>query len=480
MPRKEKRKWSYGDWTLPGYKYLGPGNSLDKGPPNNANDAAALKHDIAYGEIEDEGGDPYKMWNQADQHFLDETTMADYGGALGRAFFGAKKLGWKLGVVPEHKSTRSQFGKPVKQRIGLDKPKDPLEHERKRLRTSEITTLEEQSLLNSQEHAQDARLQLAMADGGGSGNDAGLKETPVDRIGDRQVERGPPEYVFASLPYVRDTTQSQTLWAQDIAFRMTSPYDPQIGNAGSTDLNAGAGSAIQITPVLVDPDGTPVPARWFDYYASMYNYYHVVGARWHVTIENFKTEPIWVHQMYYADEVPPLGATNEDMMSWKDVKSYVVGAAANAVTGTGIIVTNHVNTNQNNMEGAGTAGNTPNYTAGEMIASRGASPVITLSGSYRPGQFRRQIRLDSQVENWTDVSTNPALPERLLFRFRPQWNGLDTNDASVYDRLMKYRIITRIDYLVEFKELKSGLRWPVERQPAIVQINTNIEEDDEP
>lgn len=34
--------------TLPGYKYLGPGNSLDEGEPTNSADAIARQHDIAY------------------------------------------------------------------------------------------------------------------------------------------------------------------------------------------------------------------------------------------------------------------------------------------------------------------------------------------------------------------------------------------------------------------------------------------------
>ena len=32
----------------PGYKYLGPGNSLDQGEPTNPSDAAAKEHDVNY------------------------------------------------------------------------------------------------------------------------------------------------------------------------------------------------------------------------------------------------------------------------------------------------------------------------------------------------------------------------------------------------------------------------------------------------
>ena len=36
------------DLSLPGYKYLGPGNKLDKGVPNGYNDFVAFLHDRTY------------------------------------------------------------------------------------------------------------------------------------------------------------------------------------------------------------------------------------------------------------------------------------------------------------------------------------------------------------------------------------------------------------------------------------------------
>lgn len=41
-------------YTLPGYKYLGPGNDLDLGEPTNELDKLAQEHDISYNEIEQE------------------------------------------------------------------------------------------------------------------------------------------------------------------------------------------------------------------------------------------------------------------------------------------------------------------------------------------------------------------------------------------------------------------------------------------
>lgn len=78
--------------VLPGYKYLGPFNGLDKGDPVNAADAAALEHDKAYNEQLEAGDNPYIKYNHADAEFQealkDDTS---FGGNLGKAVFQAKK-----------------------------------------------------------------------------------------------------------------------------------------------------------------------------------------------------------------------------------------------------------------------------------------------------------------------------------------------------------------------------------------------------
>nr|UZZ82244.1 VP1 [Newlavirus] len=80
-------------WVPPGYKYLGPGNSLDKGTPNNPSDAAAQRHDHAYSAYQAAGFNPYFYHNQADENFIRETDQApDWGGRFGNAVFRAKRL----------------------------------------------------------------------------------------------------------------------------------------------------------------------------------------------------------------------------------------------------------------------------------------------------------------------------------------------------------------------------------------------------
>lgn len=320
----------------------------------------------------------------------------------------------------------------------------------------------------------------------GSGNNGALKETPVDDVRG-PISRGPADYQFASLPWFQNGLIAQSAWHYDLSYRMTSPVDPFAQVVTPVDLNAGAGTASSYQPIQSDVrtigaghDNTGSSARWYDFYSSMYNYYHVVGARWHMTIENLMPEQLWVHMTHYNDVLPPVAATNEDMLCWKNTESHLIGSHHLAVLNTnGQIMNQEMNANKFNVEGGGTAGQLNNMDNGNMVANRGVSPILQLSGKYSPGQFHRQIHLDSEVENWTAIDANPSLPERILFRFRPVWNAISANDASNYNRALRFRINFRIEYLTEFKELKAQLRWPIERQPLSALVTGATEEDDE-
>nr|AAO88191.1 capsid protein [Non-human primate Adeno-associated virus] len=101
--------------VLPGYKYLGPFNGLDKGEPVNEADAAALEHDKAYDKQLEQGDNPYLKYNHADAEFqerLQEDTS--FGGNLGRAVFQAKKRVLEpLGLVEEGAKTAPGKKRPV-------------------------------------------------------------------------------------------------------------------------------------------------------------------------------------------------------------------------------------------------------------------------------------------------------------------------------------------------------------------------------
>nr|QJI53851.1 MAG: capsid protein [Parvo-like hybrid virus UC4] len=305
----------------------------------------------------------------------------------------------------------------------------------------------------------------------GSGTDAGLKETPVDDP--FNVQRGPPDYSFATLPYVLDSVQSANQWMRQHTFRMTSPYDALV-TALNQDYNVGAGTTTIYTASTDAADVTGNKARWFDLYASMYKYYHVIACRWHVTIENQTMQPIWVHQYYGNATERPIDASNVDMMLWRDTKSYYVGPVANAISASGYAERNEIPAGANDETDVVT-GTGANYESANHVAAKGPSYILQLAGEYRPGDADREIRTDNLVENWTLCSTNPALPERLNIRVRGQQESINqaAGDASNYNTLLTYRMFTRIEYLVEFKELNDGLKYPVATQPAVFSITTS-------
>lgn len=315
--------------------------------------------------------------------------------------------------------------------------------------------------------------QASQADmeGKGSGEAPGLKETPIDDP--FNVQRGPPDYSFATLPFVEDRTVSQSAWMRQHTWRMTSPYDVPV-DPTTTDTNVGAGVTNVITSLNDTLDATGGKARWFDLYASMYKYYHVIACRWHITFENQSTQPVWVHQYYGNASDRPGLASNVDMMLWNDTRSYYVGPVANAISASGYTERNELPAGEN-IETNPIPTGAVNYETGNHVAARGPSYILQLSGEYRTGDADREIKTDNLVENWTLTNTNPALSERLNIRVRGQQDGTNpvAGDANNYGSLLTYRMFTRVEYLVEFKELQDGLKYPVARQPAVLTIATD-------
>lgn len=311
-------------------------------------------------------------------------------------------------------------------------------------------------------------------DGEGSGNAAGLKETPIDDP--FMVYRGIPEHTHVSLPHYYDIlTDSSTeeFFAHDQYFRMTSPYDC-VRSRITVDSNAGAGT---MNVSNQGTDGASVQnARWYQFYAGMYKYYTVLACRWSVMVENLSNEPLHVYSMYYNQDLPPTGATNIDMQAWSGVKHERLAPVSYAIDTRGFVDTNYqpntANTSDQNFETGAVTGDTYNYRSGNHVSHPGTKMCI-MSDVYRPGDFRREIRLDSDVENWTAVTTNPILPEMMLIRIKPDNDAVRLNSAENAGDNFKYRTQVKLEYLVEFKELDVSLRYPVQAQPITVTLAAN-------
>ena len=88
--KAQLRAKSRGDWTLPGYNYLGPGNPVDDFPPQNEDDAIARDHDMDYQDILDSGQNPYLRYSNADEKARKKFGHS-IGGYIGKAAFTVKK-----------------------------------------------------------------------------------------------------------------------------------------------------------------------------------------------------------------------------------------------------------------------------------------------------------------------------------------------------------------------------------------------------
>lgn len=462
--------------TLPGYNYLGPFNDVDDTPPTNATDAAARRHDIAYSAL---GKRAYYTYSKADEDFLKEIEDHEgIGPSIAKKVFKAKKKLATWGVLPTDMSDpKTTYPLRSQKRITqyFQAKKGYVEKAIKLRNAAKKPPVTEVSVLNSPSTSNMA------AAGTGSGNTGLNKETPVDEV--INVTRGPEDYTFVSLPYLQRTEHmAERYHTYKYIYRLTSPYDVS-HDTSLIDTNTGTGAQNEREQAATDTN--VVSARWYDYYKGLYNYYHVVSCRYHFVIENLALEPIWVHVLVVNEEDVPTKATNDDIRLWRGVKSYYLGAAGHAIkqmsagTGDAGAVEDADDAmaggknDQNEQSATNTAANGGNFEDGNVINTRTAINMVKISGTYQPGDHKRTIHLDDDVETWTAVTTNPKLPERLMILIRPDTEFVQENSAVDSNRPLYYRMSTEMEYLTEFKELKSELRYPIMRQPLTVNIPQN-------
>lgn len=441
-------------FLFPGHDFLGPLNPVDFAVPRNEADVQAKDHDMEYTDI---GPEAYYKFTPGDAKLIerlkDNPTL---GARVASWVFKAKRMVAPKYITPEQ---------PVKQETVKISP-DITGKKRSFQEWAGDFAGNTQSVRNIRPRTQALQTQSVRMDGSGSGNEKGLNETPVDQV--INVQRGPPEYTFSTLPYIRQNKVFTTKFMDEIGFRMTSPYDCLVGY-DTVDSNTGAGD-MEVDASKTDAaDTIATSARWFDFYAGMYKYYHVVSARWWLTIENNGDTPLWVHQWYSNETQRPKLASNMDMQLWNDCHSHYLECQHVAIASGGQNQTTQTATGDNDKTTTVTSAS--NFQTGNNITKKGAKPaILTLSGEYSPGDYAREIRLDSAVENWTLTTTNPKLAERLVFRVRPLKNTIKENSADSAEDAISYSYQFKVEYLVEFKELAQSLRYPVNSQPLTVNI----------
>nr|WAQ80605.1 MAG: capsid protein [Fish-associated parvo-like hybrid virus] len=295
-------------------------------------------------------------------------------------------------------------------------------------------------------------------------------ETAIDPIKqDWHIFRGPPDFTHTSLPFLFENRIQTNLNNYDHVFRLTSPYDPMIAT-DLVDVNVGAGTttfgvARSNAGDVKDKYGQ---CQFYNFYADMYRFYSVIAVRYKVTVENLSGERMYVHVMKYNQELPPQNVSNHDMLLWKGVKSYLSTPHAMFWNDTSAQF-NDYNAIQIEDDDDLNATPNPDPTATNYAVTRnGSKAVIQHSAQYTPGDFRREIVLDSEISTWTSIAANPSYPERLLIRVKAYDDNIHptAGSATSYNKSMHYAIKVELEYLTEFKELNPELRYPVVRDPA--------------
>ena len=99
--------------------------------------------------------------------------------------------------------------------------------------------------------------------------------------------------------------------------------------------------------------------------------------------------------------------------------------------------------------------------------------TLVITGSYRPGQNRTNVRNDEDVKTWTTVSAQPSLTENVKIFFWKSPLATQTLDRIGCNFMLEMK------YIVQYKDLVTNFRWPrrtgqtdiLQRVPAdVIQI----------
>ena len=460
------------DLSLPGYKYLGPGNPLDKGLPNNWNDLIALIHDIGYGKIIEEGGNPYLLWSDADAEAYKKFTTDDYGGVLAKKFFGLKKMAYEIGLISKftmrgaNKRPRDPFYENsvdaqgnVRRRISpfdsnpqsqgswdsnpasfdsadwdelmefLDtpamQPNITVDRENVSMENAMSGTSEQPV-----EAAATAQLQIA----GGPGGNTVSKETPISIA---QPSYGLQETHTTILPWSGWLAAAKLDHGGPVQLklRMNSPYD--MLDATTVAANTKGLSATAIGPANTSVGGSfpedfeasattayERPA-WRNYWEAVYEYYTVLGCEYEIICTNPVSITAAADQPYNVDAVC---AVQFDTYS-------------STATSTGNVMP------LARLSQVRAFKNIKWY----RINSKNGMTII--KGVYRPGQAKRNIVNDGDVKTWTATGAGPAtLAEVLTLNF---WaDGLNNYGSTGVNMEINLK------YIVQYKDLKVQARYP--------------------
>lgn len=175
---------------------------------------------------------------------------------------------------------------------------------------------------------------------------------------------------------------------------------------------------------------------WRDYWANIYQYYTVLGAKYRITFENPIGESgnnvVIAHYLQSSTDGEggvPSAATLPELQAYKQINWKRVGPRAYATTD--------------------------------------SSSTAIISGQYKPGMIQHNVKNDGDVKLWTQVSTAPTLNDTLEMVLLPDPLIHGTWNANYK---LAVNICVEVDYIVQFKDLERRARYPHTEDSDLEQI----------
>ena len=417
-PLKWKDWWKEpGDWSVPGFNYMGPGNKMDKGPPTARDDAVSLEHDVEYGKIEKEGVNPKWVWSDADEKFVNEIKDTKTGRWISKPYFQAKKLAYQAGLIdkftPESASkkkksrmvTRSERNRRVVFGEGADTP-----HANAPVMVGGPPL-----------PVDDDDMGEGLAAAAAPGATVHGKETPITN--EATILRPFSQAINGLMPYY--TKGQFTLDALDtaaaqgiVSFRMNSPYDIIIDNTTYV---------ADPTPGADTRDTNREHAMMYAYYSAIYKYFSCLKSHWKIrfwTASTAAQQEIGVWRYYHGKQNPPY----VDASSNRILDKYR-GMHRNA---------------EHKKFPVPTTGNTD-------ISAYGHG--VQFNGRYVPGMVDHEVAEDNYTETWHVMDTVPSLRESATYI-------VTRTDRSTYASSVVVYWDLEIVYEVQCKDLKAEYEFP--------------------
>jgi len=473
-----------GDWSLPGYNYIGPGNPTNDGYlPVDDDDMGASDHDGDYGDIQDTNQNPYLRYSNADEKARQRfgKRAHGYGGKLGKAYFTGKK--WVTPGINEDDVTAMKKQKLEQEEMKQGKRKfDPaagmnIENAPKKQNLGTVT-----GKLNDGKFVKDKDVSMGSFDNstsggtmsgkrkrdddggdGGTGGHAptpmpaqpagtsagtgvspsGLKlaagmtasagtkgagETGVDPWGEPAL-RAFPDTKNAILPYYAKpsaltlaTGQTETA-AKQLTIRLNSIYDCITTVTHSQDP----------TPADDAADGSINTPIMRDFYSQIYKYWTVVGMDYKVRFWAEKatitdTQEVEIFCYHHGQQVPPFvnGTGTTGGLLWKKYRLM------------------HPNMHCKTLR----IRDTDNKQTVNDFDS-----AVTFEGSYDPMNVINQVEEDEFAQTWHKMTEVPKLHEKVTFI-------IQRSERSAHDVALNIRHDIELVYRVQFKDAKSVVRYP--------------------